>query len=112
MAGLPVMLSDIPVYREVGGDAALYFDPHDLGSIAAAMVRGTTDHTFLDELVVRGSERRQFSWDGAARERSHIRKALGRAAIRARSAPRNAATRLSSRPSNASRSIASSIGKW
>ena len=26
-SGLPVMASDLPVLREVGGDAALYFDP-------------------------------------------------------------------------------------
>ena len=28
-SGLPVMASDLPVLREVGGDAVLYFDPRE-----------------------------------------------------------------------------------
>lgn len=32
--GLPVMASDIPVFREVGGEFVAYFDPHDPDSLA------------------------------------------------------------------------------
>jgi glycosyltransferase involved in cell wall biosynthesis len=42
--GVPVACSDIPVLREVGGHAAIYFDPHDpaaaAGAIAACMRNG------------------------------------------------------------------------
>ena len=39
----PLLLSDIPVFREVAGDAALYFDPHSETELAARM------RTVLDE---------------------------------------------------------------
>lgn len=35
----PVTCSDIPVFHEVAGDAAIYFDPHDEESIAKAISR-------------------------------------------------------------------------
>lgn len=63
MVGLPVMMSDIGVYKEVGGDAALYFDPHDHRSIAGAMTRAMTEPGLLGRLTADGYERAaQFSW--------------------------------------------------
>ena len=38
-SGLPVMASDLPVLREVGGDAVLYFDPRSTRAIADALSR-------------------------------------------------------------------------
>ena len=35
--GVPVACSDIPVFHEVAGDAARYFDPHDPAAVAAAI---------------------------------------------------------------------------
>jgi glycosyltransferase involved in cell wall biosynthesis len=35
--GVPVVCSDIPVFHEVAGDAARYFDPHDPAAVAAAI---------------------------------------------------------------------------
>ncbi|SIN70422.1 Glycosyltransferase involved in cell wall bisynthesis [Agromyces cerinus subsp. cerinus] len=68
MAGLPVMISDIPVYREVVGDAALFIDPTDLDSIAAAMRTAATRPDLLAGLSERGRERaRMFSWERTAR---------------------------------------------
>ncbi|WP_022884988.1 glycosyltransferase family 4 protein [Glaciibacter superstes] len=67
MAGLPVMLSDIPVYREVAADAALYFEPTDPASIAKAITQAVTDAAGMRELVERGYERaRVFSWQKTA----------------------------------------------
>lgn len=61
--GIPVMLSDIPVYREVGGDAALYFDPTDLNSIADAITVAATEPARLEELVEKGNAQvAKFSW--------------------------------------------------
>ncbi|NNC10480.1 glycosyltransferase family 4 protein [Planctomonas sp. JC2975] len=37
--GTPVVVSDIPIFREIGADAAVYADPHDPSSFADA-VRG------------------------------------------------------------------------
>ena len=68
MAGLPVMISDIAVYREVVGDVALFIDPNDLGSIAAAMTTAATRPDLLAELTARGYERAAlFSWERTAR---------------------------------------------
>lgn len=67
MAGLPVMLSDIPVYREVAADAALYFEPTDPASIAKAITTAVTDAAGMRQLVERGYERaRVFSWQKTA----------------------------------------------
>jgi len=35
--GLPVVVSDIPIFREIGGDAAIYVDPEDPEGFAAAV---------------------------------------------------------------------------
>ena len=68
MAGLPVMISDIPVYREVVGDVALLIDPNDLSSIADAMKTAATEPQILADLTARGYERAGlFSWERTAR---------------------------------------------
>lgn len=67
--GLPVIASDLPVLREVGGDAALWFDPLDLASIAGALRTVATEPERLAALADAGLEQaRQFSWERAARE--------------------------------------------
>lgn len=68
MAGLPVMISDIPVYREVVGDVALLIDPTSLVSIASAMRTAVTRPDVLAELTARGFDRAAlFSWERTAR---------------------------------------------
>lgn len=68
MAGLPVMISDIPVYREVAGEAALYFDPTSSEAIAAAITTAVTDEALMRELTQRGFARAKlFSWERTAR---------------------------------------------
>src|SRR5215510_6476929 len=62
--GLPVVSADLPVHREICGDAALYFDVFDENSLAAQCTRVLTDPRLRDELRVRGLDRlRLFSWD-------------------------------------------------
>jgi glycosyltransferase involved in cell wall biosynthesis len=56
-AAVPVACSDIPVLREVAGDAAIYFDPKNLESIASAMVRLWDDRTLRDALRAAGLHR-------------------------------------------------------
>ncbi|WP_102192839.1 glycosyltransferase family 4 protein [Microbacterium aurantiacum] len=68
MAGLPVMISDIPVYREVVGDVALFIDPNDLGSIADVMRTAATDAVLMQDLTRRGYVRAErFSWERTAK---------------------------------------------
>jgi len=65
--GVPVACSDIPVLREVAGDAAEYFDPRSEESAAAALATLTTDADRAASLVVLGRERASaFTWDRTA----------------------------------------------
>ena len=67
--GLPVLASDLPVLREVGGDAAVWFDPLDLGSMAEALRTAATRPDVLSDLAAAGLERaRLFSWERVASE--------------------------------------------
>jgi len=86
--GLPVACSDRSSLPEVVGDAALLFDPDDVGRIEAALRRLLGDAGLRQRLKVAGPERaRQFDWDAtAAGTLSSYRRALddarGRAAGR------------------------------
>ena len=64
---LPVVAADIPVFREIAGDAALYADPHDASSLAGAMRAALSSPELRRLLVKRGLDQvRAFSWDRSA----------------------------------------------
>lgn len=66
--GTPVIASDIPIFREIGGDAALYVDPASPGQFADA-VRILQDDDHWHDLSRRCVARaREFSWDESARQ--------------------------------------------
>jgi glycosyltransferase involved in cell wall biosynthesis len=61
--GLPVVCTDIPVLREVAGDAALFFRPDDAGDLAAQLERLLGDEILRADLGGRARARAQaFSW--------------------------------------------------
>lgn len=63
-AGLPVVASDLGVFREVGGDAAIYFSPHDVGSIADCIESVLRDTDRQREMVAKGFDRvEKYSWN-------------------------------------------------
>ncbi|MEO7148056.1 MAG: glycosyltransferase, partial [Terrimesophilobacter sp.] len=65
--GTPVACSDIPVFREVGGDAAVYFDPRDPGDIAQAILSLEKDRLW-EELSERApAQAAKFTWEESAR---------------------------------------------
>ncbi len=67
--GTPVACSGTSSLPEVGGDAAMYFDPEREGSIVETLRRVLGDGDLHDELVERGLERAAtFSWDRVAAE--------------------------------------------
>lgn len=67
--GTPMLCSDIPVLKEVGGTAAFY-TPLDNGpELASGLVRVLTDNHLRGEMVRKGFEQsRRFTWTGAARQ--------------------------------------------
>jgi len=65
--GTAVACADIPVFREVAGDCARYFDPLKAESIAEAMESLAEDDMLREDLAKRGLARAQeFSWDKTA----------------------------------------------
>ena len=63
-AALPVLASDIPTHREVGGDAPLYFEPLDADHLAAQWLRLAEDAGLRRTMSAAGQQRaRRFDWD-------------------------------------------------
>jgi glycosyltransferase involved in cell wall biosynthesis len=77
--GTPVVCAKAGALPEVCGDAALYFDPLDVESMAAALVRVLTEDGLKTALSVAGRARESgFSWRKAARETLVVyREAIG-----------------------------------
>ncbi|MGD0225697.1 MAG: glycosyltransferase family 1 protein [Terriglobia bacterium] len=77
--GVPVTCSDIPPLREYGGDAVLTFDPQSVESIAASLLRISSDEALREQLRARGRERaRMFTWERTAKTcRALYRKVAG-----------------------------------
>lgn len=65
----PLVASDIPVHREVAGNAALFAAPGDERALADAIERAWCDQDLRAQLVARGLERKRlFSWDASAKK--------------------------------------------
>jgi glycosyltransferase involved in cell wall biosynthesis len=78
--GTPVVCSDIPVLRELAGEAALYFDPLLSDAIASAITEALTDANLRTSLRERGLARaKEFSWTTAAHKTIEIYKQVSRA---------------------------------
>ncbi len=67
--GAPVVCSNTSSLPEVVGDAALLFNPTDVGEMAMAIERAVTDSSLREQLRARGpAQAARFSWERAARE--------------------------------------------
>ena len=65
--GVPVACSDRSSLPEVAGDAALLFDPEDVGAIRTAIERLLRDGDLRADLARRGREQAaRFSWERTA----------------------------------------------
>lgn len=66
-AGVPVVASDLPVIRELAGDAALYAPPLEAAVWARAISRLLDDPDLSRRLQVAGRERaKSYTWERAA----------------------------------------------
>jgi glycosyltransferase involved in cell wall biosynthesis len=66
--GVPVACADASSLPEVAGNAALLFDPRDVGAIAAAIERLLVDPALARSLRAKGLARaREFTWARTAR---------------------------------------------
>ncbi|MBC7441340.1 MAG: glycosyltransferase family 4 protein [Ramlibacter sp.] len=66
--GIPVVVSDIPIFREIGGDAALYFDPANPEALAAAVRRLDAPGEWASRSEKSLGEAARFTWHDSARK--------------------------------------------
>jgi glycosyltransferase involved in cell wall biosynthesis len=67
--GIPIVCSDIPVFREVAGEGAMFFDPYDPEAIADCLDLIMRDADLRKHLAVAGRRNAiRFSWNRAAAE--------------------------------------------
>lgn len=67
--GKPVVCSDIPAFRELAGDAALFGDPDRPESFAQVLGAVLTEENLRTRLIEQGKKRAaEFSWRQAAKE--------------------------------------------
>ncbi|MCA9235127.1 MAG: glycosyltransferase family 4 protein [Planctomycetales bacterium] len=64
----PVVCSDIPVFREVAGNAALFFDPRLAESLAASVAKACEPETIQRLRAAGLANTQRFSWDKAAEQ--------------------------------------------
>lgn len=65
--GCPVICSDLPVVREVAGDAARYVDPNDADDLARAITEVCADRALRERMARDGLVRAaRFSWERTA----------------------------------------------
>lgn len=71
----PVVLCDTDVFREVAGDAALYFEPDDSDGLAELLRTLIHNEEYRKEYIHKGTERAKlFSWEECAEKTLNIYK--------------------------------------
>lgn len=64
--GTPVIVSDIPIFREIGGEVALYVDPDDAAGIAAAVRALEKPGEWAARSAASMREAARFTWEASA----------------------------------------------
>lgn len=64
--GIPVVVSDIPIFREIGGEAALYVDPDDAAAVAAAVRSLQKPGEWAARSAASLREAARFTWEASA----------------------------------------------
>lgn len=75
-AGCPVVCSDIPVFHEIYGDAATYFNPYNVGDIARKIGEVLRfNESIHQSMIQKGRERTKlFSWQKMAEQTLQVYK--------------------------------------
>jgi glycosyltransferase involved in cell wall biosynthesis len=64
--GTPVVVSDIPIFREIGGPAGIYADPHDPSAFAAAVRLLDAPAEWSRRSTASRAQAALFDWDSSA----------------------------------------------
>jgi len=66
-AGLPVIISDIPVHREIAGEAAIFFNPCDVNQMTVAIKQVIQSPKLQKSLCQKGLKQvKQYQWSKTA----------------------------------------------
>ncbi|MBF0671056.1 MAG: glycosyltransferase family 4 protein [Salinibacterium sp.] len=65
--GTPIVVSDIPVFHEIGGDAAGYFDPDDPAELAARVRELEAPGEWERRSELATQQAQEFTWERSAR---------------------------------------------
>jgi glycosyltransferase involved in cell wall biosynthesis len=79
--GTPVVVSDIPIFREIGGEAALFFDADSPEQVAARVRHLEEDGVWAARSAASRAQAGRYTWDGSAR---HLLTVLETTAARSR----------------------------
>ncbi len=66
--GTPVVVSDIPIFREIGGEAARFVPPKDASAVAAAVRELADADTWARASSASRAQAANFDWDRSAAE--------------------------------------------
>lgn len=64
--GTPVLASDIPIFREIGGDAALYFAPDSAEEVAARVRQLEQDGVWAERSAAGRAQAERYTWGASA----------------------------------------------
>ena len=65
--GIPIVVSNIPIFEEIGGDAAIYFDSENPEAFAAAVHSIDTQSAWLAKSKLAHAQAKKFSWTTSAK---------------------------------------------
>jgi glycosyltransferase involved in cell wall biosynthesis len=72
-AGCPAVLANAGSLPEVGGDAALYFDPYSIEDMRSALEKVITSPGLQNELINKGRKKvKEYSWKKCSRETARV----------------------------------------
>jgi glycosyltransferase involved in cell wall biosynthesis len=66
--GTPVVVSDIPIFHEVGSSQAIYFDPDQPGNFASKILELNDEKKWLETSSAVRQRSKDFSWMKSAKE--------------------------------------------
>jgi glycosyltransferase involved in cell wall biosynthesis len=77
--GTPIVVSDIPIFREIGGEAAVYADPRDVRSVVGAIRQLDDADAWVARSVAAREQAARFDWNRSARALLEVLERVGRA---------------------------------
>jgi glycosyltransferase involved in cell wall biosynthesis len=64
--GIPVVASDIEIFREIGGSAAIYFDQNDAADFASQVTQIETNAAWMKRSAAAKEWSQRFDWNDSA----------------------------------------------